>query len=116
MKTLLLITLSLFSSVSFAQVNCNSYLGGVTSCTGPNGYQSESRQHLNGQSSYYDSLGNSGTVTKTLNGGVNSVPLTRGRAAPSPVPVQPAYITSGGLEPIAPPKSDYYYKYQQFNP
>jgi len=120
MKTLLaffLVALSLLlPSLSFAQANCTTYLGGVTSCTGAGGYQYESRQHLNGQSSFYDNQGNSGTVTRTLNGGVNVSPTTVGKTAPRVAPVQPAYITSGGLEPIAPPKSDYYYKYQQFNP
>ena len=120
MKTflpLLLVPLSFFAaSLTFAQVNCTQHLGGVTSCSGPSGYQYESREHLNGQSSYYDNRGNAGSVTHTLNGGVNVSPTQVGSAPPPPVAVQPAYITSGGLEPIAPPKSDYYYKYQQFKP
>ena len=82
MKALPVALLFLFSSSTFAQVNCTTYLGGVTSCSGPNGYQSESRQGLNGQSSFYDSYGNSGTVTRTLNGGVNVSPSQIGGRVP----------------------------------
>lgn len=98
MKTLLaffLVPLSfLLPSLTFAQVNCTSYLGGVTSCTGAGGYQYESRQHLNGQSSFYDNQGSSGTVTRTLNGGANVSPTQIGRS-----------VTPGGV-PIGHPTSN----------
>ena len=83
--------LALLASPTFAQVNCTQHLGGVTSCSGPSGYQYESREHLNGQSSYYDNRGNAGSVTHTLNGGVNVSPTQVG-SAPPPVPVP---VTSG---------------------
>ena len=97
MKTLLLGVLYpslFFASLAFAQTNCITYLGGVTSCDGPGGYHLESRQGLNGQSSYYDNRGSSGTVTQTLNGGVNVSPTTVGRGIPAPLPAVPG---SGSL-------------------
>lgn len=101
----------LLSPMAFAQTNCTTYLGGVTSCDGPGGYHLESRQGLNGQSSYYDNGGSSGTVTQTLNGGVNVSPAQVGRGGPSAiVPL----VTRNGPESITPAKSDYYHKYQSF--
>ena len=77
---------------TFAQVNCTQHLGGVTSCSGPSGYQYESREHLNGQSSYYDSAGNVGSVTHTLNGGLTVSPTQVG-STPPPVPVTSGHPT-----------------------
>lgn len=108
----LLLFSSAYAPLSLAQTDCTKYLGGVISCAGPNGYTMEAREHLNGQTSYYDSTGAVGTVTKTLNGGVNVSPTVVGRGGRSPA--VPAYVTSGGLESITPPKSDYYHKYQSF--
>jgi hypothetical protein len=90
---LFLAPLSFFAaSLAFAQVNCTQHLGGVTSCSGPSGYQYESREHLNGQSTYYDNRGNTGTVTHTLNGGVNVSPTHVG-STPPPVPVTSGHPT-----------------------
>jgi hypothetical protein len=88
MKTLspfFLISLAfLLSPVSFAQANCNKYVGGVISCTGPGDYRLEGREHINGQTSYYDNRGNVGTVTEYLNGAMSVTPSQIGSAPPPP--------------------------------
>lgn len=95
--SLLLITVA--SPSVLAQTNCTRYIGGEITCTGHGGYQVEAREHINGQTSYYDNRGNVGTVNQHPNGGVSVTPTQIGRSAPS----VPAYVTSGGLEPITPP-------------
>ena len=107
MKTLLrlfLVPLSfLFSSLSFAQTNCTKHLGGEVTCSGPGGYSVEAREHLNGQTSYYDSRGNVGTVTHTINGGVNVSPTVVGSAPPPPGAGLSLSRAGNGLESISPP-------------
>lgn len=71
-----------FSSLSFAQTNCTKYIGGVISCTGPGGYRVEAREGINGQTSYYDSNGNVGTVNQHPNGGVSITPTHVGSSYP----------------------------------
>ena len=102
--TVLLAALLSFSSLSFAQTNCTKYLGGEITCDGPNGYRMEAREHLNGQTSFYDSRGNVGTVTQTLNGGVNVSPTVVGRGGP-PTPGTGLSLSraGNGLESISPP-------------
>lgn len=86
--TALLLVSSAYAPLSLAQTDCTRYLGGVISCTGPNGYQMEAREHLNGQTSFYDSKGNQGMVTRTLNGGIDVSPTVVGRGgAPSVTPL-----------------------------
>ena len=106
MKTTVLLAASLllFSSVSFAQTNCTTYLGGEITCSGPSGYQAQGRQHLNGQTSYYDNRGNQGTVTNTLNGGTRIDPTVVGRGGlPSPAIELSLSRAGNGLESISPP-------------
>jgi hypothetical protein len=89
MKTLpllyliLLSCLFLFSSLSLAQTNCTRYLGGEITCTSPGGYRVEAREHINGQTSYYDSNGNVGTVNQHPNGGVSITPTHVGSSYPA---------------------------------
>lgn len=45
----------------------------------------EGREHLNGQTSFYDSKGNQGMVTRTLNGGIDVSPTVVGRGGPPSV-------------------------------
>lgn len=94
---LILYSLLLASPVALSQqTNCTKHIGGVISCTGPNGYRAEAREHINGQASYYDSTGAVGTVTKITNGGVNVSPSVVGRSAPPPG-VMPYVAPDGGL-------------------
>jgi hypothetical protein len=99
MKTILplfLLPISfLISSPAFPQVNCTTYLGGVTSCTGAGGYQAEGRQYLGGVESWYDNKGGTATVRHGAFG-TTTIDVAPGRA-PLGIGVPPQSSTTLGV-------------------
>lgn len=77
----------LLLTTSIAQANCQTYTGGYTECTGPQGYQSSSRSYTGGVEEYQDNRGNSATVRHDPFGGSSVYAPTR--VVPQVVPGTP---------------------------
>ena len=91
MKPLALTLLLLTSSLAYA--DCITYQGGLTECTGPQGYQSSQREYQGGMAESWDSRGNRATIHRHT-GGYTSVIAPTG-VAPS-VSGTPSLGDSGG--------------------
>lgn len=62
-------TLLMVLTITPAWADCQTYTGGYTECTGPQGYQSSSRSYTGGVQEYQDNRGNSATVRHDPFGG-----------------------------------------------
>lgn len=83
----LAVTLLMVLTTNPTFADCQTYTGGYTECTGPQGYQSSSRSYTGGVQEYQDNRGNSATVRHDGMGGVSVIAPTG--VVPSVVPSQP---------------------------
>jgi hypothetical protein len=92
------VTLLLLTS-PLAQADCRTYLGGLTECSGPRGYQSAQRDYQGGVSDSWDNRGNRATI-RHHTGGETSVVAPTGVApsvSPAPLYGQPSVPGREGL-------------------
>lgn len=64
MKPLYPLTLAFLLTNSVAQADCTTYMGGLTECNGPGGYQSIQRDYTGDVSESYDNRGNTATIRR----------------------------------------------------
>src|SRR5690242_319632 len=72
---------------SLAQADCRTYLGGLTECSGPRGYQSTQRDYVGGVSESWDNRGNRATIRHHTGGETTVVAPTGVAPSVSPAPL-----------------------------
>lgn len=89
MKRIVTLAVPLIVAVvtTVAQADCTTYLGGLTECSGPRGYQSTQRDYIGGVSESWDNRGNKATIRHHTGGETIVVAPTGVAPSVSPTPL-----------------------------
>jgi hypothetical protein len=89
MKRIVTLAVPLIVAVvtTVAHADCRTYLGGLTECSGPRGYQSTQRDYIGGVSESWDNQGNRATTRRDISGHTTVVAPTGVAPSVSPAPL-----------------------------